>query len=120
MEEDIVRFCDPGKYVAVIADIVGETLKNGNNVIRVYFKFKDRNKQYVELSAIFSYKLTPTCKLYKLLKAVGYEDCEVEDEIELDDILGEKVIIQVENQRKGKRQYSNIIDYKKYVSKKGE
>lgn len=116
-EKDKKTFCTPGNYIARITEIAEETLKNGNTVIRVYFQFKDTNKEPMTVTSIFPMKLTPSCKLANLLKAVGYEDIEEGYEYDLDDILGVKVRITVKNNKKDQRTYSNITSYRPYAER---
>ena len=99
---------DEGAYDAEIVEYEERDLEYGPTLVITFEIKNDEDFEGEEITGMCSFdRLTPNTKLWKWAKAANCEPV-VEEEFDLDDLIGEVVSISVEHQKKDSNTYHRV------------
>ena len=99
---------DEGAYDAEIVEYEEKDLEYGPTLVITFEIKNDEDFEGEEITGMCSFdRLTPNTKLWKWAKAANCEPV-IEEEFDLDDLIGETVSISVEHQKKDGNTYHRV------------
>jgi len=103
---------DDGMYEAELVSVSTTDIPEWGERWRWSFRVVLEEDEIVEVSGLTTTKFSTMSKAYKWFSALAGREPEIGEEVDLDELVGKKALIEIKNVQRGEFKISNVTDVK--------